>query len=108
VFLGLNRYRIVAATDRRILVLDAGQVSMKKARGLLAELPRPTRLGPTEGVWHVIDANGEKLRAHRRFFRDIEHADASATESGTAGRPASCLAGPGCPGTGVPVMRWSR
>lgn len=81
VFLGLHRYRIAAATDRRILVLDAGKVSMKKARGLLAALPRSTRLGPTEGIWHVIDVNGEKLRVHRRFFRDIERADATAAAS---------------------------
>jgi hypothetical protein len=26
----------------------------------------------------VIDVNGEKLRVHRRFVRDIEHADATA------------------------------
>lgn len=47
----------------------------------LAALPRSTRLGPAEGSWHVIDVNGEKLRVHRRFFRDIERADATAAVS---------------------------
>ncbi|SRR5713226_4184398 len=77
VFLGLNRYRIIAVTPQRILVLDAGKVSMRKARGVVAELPRSTRLGPTSGVWHVVTVDGRKLRVHRRFFKDIEIADSA-------------------------------
>ncbi len=57
------------------MVLDAGKVSMKKARGVVAELPLSTRLGLTSGIWHVIPVNGEKLRVHRRFFKDVETAD---------------------------------
>lgn len=76
-FLILNKYRIVAVTPQRILVLDAGSLGMKKARGVVTELPRSTRLGPPTGMWHVIPANGEKLRVHRRFFKDIEAADAA-------------------------------
>ncbi len=75
VFLGLNRYRIFVVTPQRVLVLDAGKSSMKKARGVVAELPRSTRLGPASGMWHVIAVDGEKLRVHRRFFKDIEIAD---------------------------------
>ena len=75
IFLGLNSYRIVAVTPQRILVLDAGRASMKKARGIVTELPRSTRLGPPSGLWHVIPAGNEKLRVHRRFFKDIETAD---------------------------------
>jgi hypothetical protein len=75
VFLGLNRYRIVVATPQRIVVLDAGRSSMKKARSVVVELPRSTRLGPATGLWHVIPAGTEKLRVHRRFFKDIETAD---------------------------------
>jgi hypothetical protein len=41
VFLGLNRYRILVVTPSRILVLDTGKVSQKKARGVVGELPRP-------------------------------------------------------------------
>lgn len=78
VFLGLNHYRIFAVTPKRILVLDAGKSSMKKARGVVAELPRSTRLGPGSGLWHVVPVNGEKLRVHRRFFKDLEIADAGA------------------------------
>jgi hypothetical protein len=74
-FLRLNRYRIVAVTSQRVLILDAGWASMKTARGVVAELPRSTRLGPASGLWHVIPAAGENLRVHRRFFKDIEAAD---------------------------------
>jgi hypothetical protein len=75
VFLGLNRYRILAVTPSRILVLDAGKTSLKKARGVVVELPRSTRLGPATGMWHRIPAGSETLRVHRRFFKDIETAD---------------------------------
>jgi hypothetical protein len=79
VFLGLNHYRILVATPQRILVLDAGKVSMKKAKGVVAELPRSTRLGPPSGAaWHVVNAGQEKLRIHRRFFKDVEAADSAA------------------------------
>jgi hypothetical protein len=75
VFLGLNSYRIVVVTPVRILVLDAGRTSMKKARGEVLELPRSTRLGPAKGLWHRIPAGSETLRVHRRFFKEIAAAD---------------------------------
>jgi hypothetical protein len=75
VFLGFNRYRILAVTPARIVILDAGKTSMKKARGVVAELPRSTRLGPGTGLWHVIPSGTENLRVHRRFFKDIDTAD---------------------------------
>jgi len=78
VFLGFNKYRILAVTPSRILVLDAGKTSMKKARGVVLELPRSTRLGPGTGMWHRIPAGSETLRVHRRFFKDIETADSIA------------------------------
>jgi hypothetical protein len=76
-FLGLNRYRIFVVTPSRILILDAGPMSQKKAKGVVTELPRNTRLGPGTGIWHVIPAGTEKLRVHRRFFKDIEASDAA-------------------------------
>ncbi len=81
VFLGLNQYRILAVTPARILVLDAGKVSMAKARGVVTELPRSTRLGPGTGLWHQIPAGNEKLRVHRRFFKDLETADSLAASA---------------------------
>ena len=78
-FLGLNRYRILAVTPTRIVVLDAPQTSLKKARGVITELPRSTRLGPATGLWHQIPVGRETLRVHRRFFKDIETADSVIT-----------------------------
>jgi hypothetical protein len=75
VFLGLNRYRILAVTPTRIVVLDAGKTGMKTARGVVMELPRATRLGPGTGLWHRIPAGTETLRVHRRFFADLDTAD---------------------------------
>src|SRR5580704_502982 len=74
VFLSLNRYRMLAVTPNRIVVLDTGKMSMAKARGVVMELPRSTRLGPATGVWHQIPAGDETLRVHRRFFKDVEAA----------------------------------
>ena len=77
VFLGLNHYRILAVTPSRIVVLDAGKSSMKTARGVVTELPRSTRLGPGTGVWHRVQVGREKLRIHRRFYKDIQAADSA-------------------------------
>jgi hypothetical protein len=81
VFLGVNRYRIFVVTPDRILVLDVGKTSMKKARGVVTQLPRQTRLGPAAGLWHRIPAGSETIRVHRRFFTDIETADAAVARS---------------------------
>jgi hypothetical protein len=86
VFLGFNHYRILAVTPTRIVVLDAGKVSMKKARGVVTELPRSTRLGPATGLWHQIPAGQETLRVHRRFFKDIEIADGVVTATARPAR----------------------
>jgi hypothetical protein len=66
-------------TPSRIVVLDAGSSSMKKARGVVTQLPRSTRLGPGTGMWHQIPAGTEKLRVHRKFFKDLQTADNMAT-----------------------------
>jgi len=71
----LIRYRMIVVTNRRILVLDTGKFSVKKARSVLVELPRSTRLGPASGIWYTIPAGKEKLKVHRRFFSDIDAAD---------------------------------
>lgn len=76
--MGGNRYRIFAVTSSRILVLDAADPTWKSVKGVAAELPRSTRLGPPGGLlWHVIPIGEEKLRVHRRFFKDIRAADAA-------------------------------
>src|SRR3984893_19125517 len=61
VFLGLNRYRIIAVTPHRIMVLDAGKTSMKKAGGVFGELPRRTREAPGSRIRHRVPAGSETL-----------------------------------------------
>jgi hypothetical protein len=77
IFLSMNRYRIGVVTPQRILILDAGKLGMRKARSVVTELPRATELGPASGIWHVIPANGERLHVNRRFFKDLQTADAA-------------------------------
>ena len=78
-----NQYRIFAVTPGRILILDAGDLTFKNAKGVVAELPRSTRLGPPTGLlWHLITVGDKKLRVHRRFFKDIQTADTAISASG--------------------------
>src|ERR1700722_9237308 len=71
----INRYRIVAVTDRRILVLDAGKWTQRTARAVVSELPRATRLGPTSGLWFKIDTPAGKIHVRRYFYKDVNAAD---------------------------------
>jgi len=73
----INRYRIVAVTDRRILVLDAGKWTQRTARAVVTELPRATELGPTSGLWTKIDTSTGKIYVRRYFFKDVKAADAA-------------------------------
>ena len=68
-FLHLNRYRIIVIIPQRVLILDAGPDSMRTARGVAAELPRSTRLGPASGLWHVIPAAGRTSGSTAAFQR---------------------------------------
>jgi hypothetical protein len=45
---------------------------------VVTELARSARLGRGPGAWHVIPAGQEKLRVHRRFFKDLQVADSEA------------------------------
>ena len=74
-----NAYRVVIVTDRRILVARSGRLRTTPVKEILHEVSRQTRIGPPTGaVWYHTDALGEKLYIHRRWFKDIEAADAAA------------------------------
>lgn len=70
-----NSYRIVAVTDRRILVFRAGRLSTTKVTSLEGEFPRSTRIGPASGLWYKCDTLGERLHINKRFHKDIAVAD---------------------------------
>jgi hypothetical protein len=61
----VSSYRIVAVTPNRIVVLDAGKSSMKKARGV-TELPRSGHGGPARGVEDAQPGDAGRGRFHRR------------------------------------------
>lgn len=79
VFFLINEYRTIVATDRRIIVFNSGKMSSTKANAIVTELPRSTHLGPPQGaLWHKVPVGSEELRIHKRFFKDVEAADAAA------------------------------
>jgi hypothetical protein len=92
-----NRSRIFVVTDQRILVLDAGRAptsgpldsaAVSRAVGVVAELPRSTRLGPPSSLVYMIKVKeGENLRVFEEWFKDVEKADSEApSEPGAEGR----------------------
>ena len=73
----VSKIRVIAVTDRGIVVLNSSKLSAKPT-GLLQRLPRQTRLGPVEGkVWAKINVGGERHWVHRRFHKDAQAADAA-------------------------------
>jgi hypothetical protein len=75
IFFAMNKYRCVVVTDQRILVFDSGRWKTADPKELLREVNRGIRLGPGQGLWHVINLGGEELRVHKRFFKDLDAAD---------------------------------
>lgn len=73
-FLLSNRYRVVAVTDRAVVVLEAARMVNSKPTAVRTRLPRNTPLGTPSGIWAVLELGGEKLRVHKRFHNDIEEA----------------------------------
>ena len=74
-----NSYRVIVVTDRRIFVAKSGRFTQSQVNDIINEVPRSTRLGPPKGLWHKIENLGDKLYVHKRFFKDINEADAGAT-----------------------------
>jgi hypothetical protein len=72
----VNRFRLVAVTDRRILVFDCGRWSLTSVKTLLRELSRATAIGDPRGLWWESDSLGEHLYIHARFHRDVREANA--------------------------------
>ena len=70
--------RVIVVTDRRIFVAMSGRFTTTPVKDVLHEVPRPTKVGPPKGLWHKCETLGQTLYIHKRFFKDIEAADASA------------------------------
>lgn len=82
-----NAYRVVIATDRRILVCRAGRFRITPVNEVTHVLPRSTRIGPPTGLWYKCDALGERMWIAKRYHKDVIAADETAT-AGAASNPA--------------------
>lgn len=72
-----NAYRNIIVTDRRILITQGGRFSLTPVKSVIAVVPRATAIGPTTGaLWYKTESLGERLYINRRFFKDVETADA--------------------------------
>jgi len=68
--------REVVATDRRILLCSLNFFG--GIRGHLADVDRSTQIGPASGaIQYWTEPLGPKLGVARRFYKDIDQADAS-------------------------------
>jgi hypothetical protein len=75
-------YRVIVATDRRILVCRGDKFRRKLLPVVLAEGPRNTALGPARdlvfGLWHQVDAPGERIYIVR-WLDETANIDAALT-----------------------------
>ncbi len=85
-----GHYKVFAATDRAILVLDAGKLAPARPKRLRLRAPRQVKLGPCSGLWGQIHIDGTRYWVHKRFHKDIDAADAALAPSSEA-PPASPL-----------------
>jgi hypothetical protein len=73
-----SRYFVVAATDRRYIVLKASMWVPSKPKAFDRQLPRNTQIGPLTGLWGGGSTFlGKRTHIHKRFHKDIEAADAA-------------------------------
>lgn len=73
-----SSFRVIAATDRAVVVMSAGTWKSASPIEVLQRLARETEIGPLSGtVWSATRLPGEKTTyVHRRFYKDVEAADA--------------------------------
>ena len=82
------RHRIVVATDRATLLLEAGKFSPNKPKGLLQRVPPNALHGEVDGVLYgKVELAGERYRVHRRFFADVRAAEGREPDSGVPASP---------------------
>lgn len=70
--------RIVAVTDRGIVVLEANFNGTSPTK-ILARVPRGSRIGEVKGIWAKVALGDEKLYVHKRFHSDVRAADGVAS-----------------------------
>jgi hypothetical protein len=76
-----SKYWLVAVTDRGIVVFAAAsKMKVTTPGAIAARFPRGTTLGPASGALFArlsVSVEDKPLWVHRRFFKDVERADAT-------------------------------
>ncbi len=73
-----SSYSVIAVTDRAVLVCKASLWGQAKPKSVTERLPRQTHIGPVEGgLWSRTNLPGGKTWVHRRFYHDVQAADAA-------------------------------
>lgn len=76
VLVAFNRGVVIAATDRSIVVLDAGSRNSRTPTGIRDRLPRATMLGPVSGgLWSKLRVP-PRTYVNRFWHDEVEVADA--------------------------------
>lgn len=70
------RYLIVVVTDRSVVLLRAVPLTATRPKALATRVPRDTRLGPVSGLNAKVQVGPQRIWVGRRFFKDIQAADA--------------------------------
>ena len=80
-----NKYYVVAATDRSIVLMRAPMMTPAKPKAVASRLPRATKIGPVSGaLWAKTALPDGPIWVHRRFYKDVAQADADETSGGAA------------------------
>jgi hypothetical protein len=76
----VNKYYVVAVTDRNIVLFPASKwVPSKLKKGEPIRLARSERFDVQGKVWATATLGGKKHFVHRRFFDDAKAADGMAS-----------------------------
>lgn len=73
-----SKFWVVAVTDRAVVVCRASLFGPARPKAVAERLPRETKIGPVGGaLWARTNLPGGKTWVHRRFFHDVQAADAA-------------------------------
>ena len=78
-----NKPRLVAITDKRIIVFSAGRLSRTKPKALLQTFPRSTRLEHGTGRRSTVKLGNHSLRVERHVYGVLDKANAGIGNTAT-------------------------
>ncbi len=81
IFMLVNKFYVVAATDKNIVLFKAGKLIPSKPNSVIERLPRSTRFDVSGKLWGKSSVGATTYYVHRRFFKDVEAANQGTTEA---------------------------